>query len=826
MEEVWPSDTSDNEVEPSEQVSNHPSQPIWQFLFFLLFWQALFRISNAALTSLLCFFKYFTRLLGNAFQCDQLTQFSEKLPRALSAAFSIVGITGDEFVQYVVCPSCHSIYNYVDCVATLGGSKVSKRCSHRSYPNHPQRSRRQECGAVLLKKVRSGRGYRLVPIKVFPYFSLQKSLQRLASKPGFLNDCERWRTRTTTVPSSHLGDIYDGRVWHEFCSPSASNFLAAPFSYLLTLNVDWFQPFIHSQYSVGAMYLSIQNLPRNQRFKEENIALVGVLPGPSEPSLAMNSYLAPLVEELKQGWENGFSVTSPQGVQVTIRVALSCVSCDIPAGRKVCGFLGHTASLACNKCLKKFSVTFGCPIDYSGFDRNNWDLRSVVQHREQSKEILKETTKTGMRKAESKYGLRYSVLLNLPYFDPVRFTALDIMHNLYLGTGKHAFKVWVNKGLLGSNELNEIDRRTRLFYVPPGIGRLPINFSSNYGGFKADQWRSWITIYSPVVLKGVLPNEHLHCWLIFVRACSILSQRIIKKTDVNTADLLLLRYCEKFEELYGKENCTMNLHLHLHIKESILDFGPTNAFWCFPFERYNGTLGSYLTNMKAVEVQFMRKFISKQSIETTAKLADPQLMSLLPVTHFDLPCASITTIASSLAHTEALLNIGSLPISLFQNFCGLVQRLPPFHERIFPSTTVQELELIYKQLYPHQNIAHVPPFYSCCGRVTIGGDLVGSMLNAASANSASVVMAHWPTRGNDLSAIDFARMRVGVIQFFFKHSVTLSSEDMPADHTVDHTFAYIHWKQKHPTEEWFGISATVSLNMFEPTSVCSFVPVQ
>ncbi len=82
---------------------------------------------------------------------------------------------------------------------------------------------------------------------------------------------------------------------------------------------------------------------------------------------------------------------------MTIRVALSCVSCDIPAGRKVCGPLGHTASLACNKCLKQFSVTFGSPIDYSGFDCNNWDLRSVVQHCEQSKEILKETTKTNTK---------------------------------------------------------------------------------------------------------------------------------------------------------------------------------------------------------------------------------------------------------------------------------------------------------------------------------------------------------------------------------------------------------------------------------------------
>ncbi len=41
---------------------------------------------------------------------------------------------------------------------------------------------------------------------------------------------------------------------------------------------------------------------------------------------------------------------------------------------------------------------------------------------------------------ESKYGVRYSIL---PYFDPIKFTVIDPMHNLFLGTGKHVFKVWV-----------------------------------------------------------------------------------------------------------------------------------------------------------------------------------------------------------------------------------------------------------------------------------------------------------------------------------------------------------------------------------------------
>lgn len=50
-----------------------------------------------------------------------------------------------------------------------------------------------------------------------------------------------------------------------------------------------------------------------------------------------------------------------------------------------------------------------------------------------------------MPKKKSKYGVRYSVLLSLPYFDPIWFSAIDTMHKLYFGTGKHAFMVWVSK---------------------------------------------------------------------------------------------------------------------------------------------------------------------------------------------------------------------------------------------------------------------------------------------------------------------------------------------------------------------------------------------
>ncbi len=68
-------------------------------------------------------------------------------------------------------------------------------------------------------------------------------------------------------------------------------------------------------------------------------------------------------------------------------------------------------------------------------------------HRAHCKEILKENTKTSIQKMESKYGVRYSIL---PYFDPIKFTVID---NLFLGTGKHVFKVWVELEYLSVSDI-------------------------------------------------------------------------------------------------------------------------------------------------------------------------------------------------------------------------------------------------------------------------------------------------------------------------------------------------------------------------------------
>ena len=65
-----------------------------------------------------------------------------------------------------------------------------------------------------------------------------------------------------------------------------------------------------------------------------------------------------------------------------VRAALLCVGCDIPVARKTCGFVGHGALRGCSKSLLPFPTQhFGEKQDYSNFNRSEWPLRSLSEHR-------------------------------------------------------------------------------------------------------------------------------------------------------------------------------------------------------------------------------------------------------------------------------------------------------------------------------------------------------------------------------------------------------------------------------------------------------------
>ena len=147
-----------------------------------------------------------------------------------------------------------------------------------------------------------------------------------------------------------------------------------------------------------------------------------------------------------------------------------CVGCDLPAGRKACGFLSYTANLGCSRCYCNFGTGIVGKRDYSGFDRDNWSLRSNEKHRDDVKSTLTCSSKSAREKKESEVGCRYSCLLQLPYFDAVRMLIIDPMHNLYMGTAKYIINgVRMKKNILTSSDLQKINVKILAWVIPPEV---------------------------------------------------------------------------------------------------------------------------------------------------------------------------------------------------------------------------------------------------------------------------------------------------------------------------------------------------------------------
>ena len=136
----------------------------------------------------------------------------------------------------------------------------------------------------------------------------------------------------------------------------------------------------------------------------------------------LNPFIEPLVSDLNRLYQ-GIYVNSPTG-RIKIRAILSCITCNLPATRKVCGFYNFNALKGCSKCLKSFPT--------ASFGSNIFQVITVMNGQyEICQYIYRRLQKQGMPELP----------LNV-VFDIVRYHmhVVDPMHNLFLGLAKHTIQ--------------------------------------------------------------------------------------------------------------------------------------------------------------------------------------------------------------------------------------------------------------------------------------------------------------------------------------------------------------------------------------------------
>ena len=406
--------------DPTATRTTNDDRFLW-ILIWIMSFRTRFNLPETATESLLKFMKLVLKEIGGA-DFDEFPDTLYLIKKALDLK--------DRFHNFAACPKCHKLYKKQE----VRDSSVTN-CQHIEYPNSKTR-RTRLCQTALSRPTRLLNGQiSNQPILIYPFAGIKQQLESMYCRPGFENLLRHWVNRTSF--DQILADIYDGQVWKTLKDENSANFFrpdTADSNLGLMLNLDWFQPFEGTMYSTGVIYIAICNLPRDVRFKRENLLIIGLLPGPHEVSLhKINHYLAPIVDELETLWA-GVSLNRtfefPDGRD--IRAALILTSCDIPAARKICGHV--SALVSCHRCEKKANYE-NRQHNFAGMDdMDEWFvIRDSAKHRQDVIGWRTCKSDAARKRFVKQTGVRWSELLRLPYFDPIRFIIVDPMHCLFLG---------------------------------------------------------------------------------------------------------------------------------------------------------------------------------------------------------------------------------------------------------------------------------------------------------------------------------------------------------------------------------------------------------
>ena len=528
--------------------------------------------------------------------------------------------TDDELgiINMVCCKNCFTVYTFAESYHETTDrsnfqwkkTKVVNKCTTLVIVNFTGERRKKKlktkevCGTDLGVINSYNRKTFFAPFMVLNYGSLVIQLKKILSRPGFIELCNQWETRD--LPPGVMGDIFEGNIWQE--EKEWFKVRAELLSIGLQLNLDWFQPYTYSQYSAGAVYCCILNLPREMRNKKENIILVAMLPRASEHTNSTPNFMKPFVDELLQFLHG---VVIP-GIAPKVRARLICVAADLPAGRAFCGFVAVGANAGCPRCQKHAH-------EYGDFKNDGVFLsgnrrRTHEEHKLNADIWKSKTVKSNQAAYAKEHGSRWSHLLRLPYFDCVRFLSIDPMHCFFLGIVRFTLsKLTAPVG--GVFTAKQFSSAIASLTLPRDFGRLMANYEDTMRKLTAEELMTMCLVVSDPIFKELMQGnpDHYLMWVHLSEALRGACSNVLVRNQLENVQRHLYHFFIRFESLYPRE-CKPNFHLAQElVLQCLPDFGPVHVTWCFAFERLNGILGSIKHNQREIEKTLMRAFMHSQS---------------------------------------------------------------------------------------------------------------------------------------------------------------------------------------------------------------------
>ena len=455
-----------------------------------------------------------------------------------------------------------------------------------------------------------------------------------------------------------------------------------------SVNLDGVQASKSSQNSLYPLMLVTNEIPHHMRQRNILIPFIflkrrGVL------TKFHSNYLSPFILEMRElGKANGFSFVS-QRYECTLSFPVLCYSlnCDSIMKCDLLHLKGVTGYFSCPKCKQKgFSVEKGkssTVVKPATTTPNG--MVPVYQSRSHADFANVKEVEDGVHDI--------SILASLPGFENVfANTSIDSMHAVYIGVFKLAVKLWFTekgKPFSVSPAGYRLAKQTLLKIKPSRSNTRGIRCLDERADWKACEWRSFGYLWAPLILQ-TLADQHyidklyLDNWICLLCGLSLLNSDCISKSDIDTAKKCLLKFCVDFTKLYGEKYCVLNIHLIVHLADSVTLLGPLWSTSLFINESFNQTvLKCFRNGTRGVVQQVSERFNwRKLSVD---------LNSWMKTTDMSYSCP-IADSCWKLCSTDKTEGLGKYTTrkegSLSSSFCELQKESVYFYDRIHTSGMV------------------------------------------------------------------------------------------------------------------------------------------
>ncbi|KAK3922756.1 UDP-N-acetylmuramoyl-L-alanyl-D-glutamate--2,6-diaminopimelate ligase [Frankliniella fusca] len=398
-------------------------------------------------------------------------------------------------------------------------------------------------------------------------------LKTLFAREGFFSKLNFVNAHTP----GKFADVYDGGVYQEQVQAGVLGKLHA-------LSLQWYIDgaalYKSTNFSVWLTYLTINELPYNQRFNKENVIVPIIWCGSSKPpgNLVLNS-IQPELEVLSGGVSFDVHGGSSKSVEITVVNGTA----DLPARSLMLNMKESNGANSCQRCVEE-----GEPrVNFPGVRLFPYSAVMVPRTHENLKDCGKQANKAG----KAVLGVKGTTTLSKIVPDTIRGTAIDPMH-LLSGISKKILELLLctkasSKKWSVSSHLGILDRRLLSIKPPAHIMRMPRSHQEK-AFWKMSEWLHWLTEYAVPVLYQIMPPRYFHHFCTLVAAIQLLSSDVVTEEDIVQAERLLNVYVSQLADFYSVNILTMNFHLLLHLPEVVRDLGPTWVYTCFPLENLNG----------------------------------------------------------------------------------------------------------------------------------------------------------------------------------------------------------------------------------------------